>query len=492
MTDPTAAPRPVDVPVDVPVAVDVAVVGGGISGLLSGWDLARAGLRVVVLERSDHPGGAVSSHVLAGLTLDAGADSFATARPAVRELIDELGMGDRVVSPDPRGAWVQHTAGPAPLPRAGLLGIPGRPWAADVRRAVGWVGAARATLDRVLPASVGTSDHTPTVGSLVRARMGRRVLDRLVGPVAGGVYAADPDVLEVRTVAPTLLEQVRSTGSLAAAVREVRGVRPGAVKAGSAADGLTGGMHTLATGLAAAAGAAGVEIRCDVDVLGLTPSDAGGWRVRLQPGGTLDVRAVVLAAPGPVTAGLVQALATDGALPREAVDAVRTPSSEVLLASLVIRSAALDGAPRGTGVLVAEGVRTVRAKALTHATAKWRWLAEAAGPGRHVLRLSYGRTADGSDLPDEADLPEIARRDAEVLLGVPLPAADVEATDVIRWTSALPTPVPGHRAAVAALRERLADRDVAVVGAFAGGTGLAAVVADTRTAAAALAVRLQP
>jgi oxygen-dependent protoporphyrinogen oxidase len=117
--------------------VDVAVVGGGISGLLSAWDLARTGLRVVLLERSPHTGGAVSAHVLAGLTLDAGADSFATARPSVRQLIDELGMGDRVVSPDPRGAWVQHTAGPAPLPRAGLLGIPGRPWAADVRRAGG-------------------------------------------------------------------------------------------------------------------------------------------------------------------------------------------------------------------------------------------------------------------------------------------------------------------------------------------------------------------
>ena len=70
----------------------------------------------------------------------------------------------------------------------------------------------------------------------------------------------------------------------------------------------------------------------------------------------------------------------------------------------------------------------IRAKALTHATAKWDWLAAAAGPGSHVLRLSYGRR-DGSAPgghgavrreSDRAALLDTALQDASALLTVPV------------------------------------------------------------------------
>ena len=41
--------------------VDVAVVGGGHNGLVAAAYLARAGLRVRLLERQDHVGGAAVS-----------------------------------------------------------------------------------------------------------------------------------------------------------------------------------------------------------------------------------------------------------------------------------------------------------------------------------------------------------------------------------------------------------------------------------------------
>ena len=72
--------------------------------------------------------------------------------------------------------------------------------------------------------------------------MGRRVLDRLVEPVAGGVYAADPDTLEVATVAPGLSAALVTAGSLAGAARPLRG---GGERPGSAVATLTGGLHTL-------------------------------------------------------------------------------------------------------------------------------------------------------------------------------------------------------------------------------------------------------
>ena len=82
------------------------VVGGGVAGLTAARDLAAAGLRVTLVEASDHFGGAVGAHQVAGLVLDSGAESFATRSTAVPELLDELGLADRVVTPDPAGSWL--------------------------------------------------------------------------------------------------------------------------------------------------------------------------------------------------------------------------------------------------------------------------------------------------------------------------------------------------------------------------------------------------
>ncbi|NUP58785.1 MAG: FAD-dependent oxidoreductase, partial [Pseudarthrobacter sp.] len=62
------------------------VVGGGVSGLLSARELAAAGHQVTVLEAGTEWGGCVGRHEVAGLTLDSGAESFATRSDAVSSL----------------------------------------------------------------------------------------------------------------------------------------------------------------------------------------------------------------------------------------------------------------------------------------------------------------------------------------------------------------------------------------------------------------------
>src|SRR3954471_18148693 len=85
----------------------VLVIGGGISGLLAAREFARSGVRTTVFEASDAWGGCVGSHTVAGLTLDSGAESFATRNSAVADLAAELGIAGEIVAPNPGGAWVQ-------------------------------------------------------------------------------------------------------------------------------------------------------------------------------------------------------------------------------------------------------------------------------------------------------------------------------------------------------------------------------------------------
>ena len=463
------------------------VVGGGISGLLSARELAAAGHEVTLLEAGMEWGGCVGSHVVAGLTLDSGAESFATRSDAVARLCAELGLGGRIVPPRPGGAWVQLPDGPRELPRTGVLGIPANPWDPEVRRTLGLLGSLRASLDRLLPASVGAGADVTSVSALVRARMGSRVLERLVSPVVGGVHSADPGLLDVDMVAPGLRAGLREHGSLAAAVSAQRrgpststagaAAQGKPAKAGSAVAGLEGGMHTLVAAQVADLQSRGVALLAGTAATSVSRT-AEGWRVEAA-GATFHSTVLVMAVDGPAAVGLLES-----AVPSIAG---KKPASgpDVKLVTLVLDKPDLDRRPRGTGILVAPQTPGIEAKALTHATGKWDWLAAAAGPGRHVVRLSYGRVDGASGQPagpeTDDELFAASLRDASALLSVQIAAGDVRGWDVVRWRGALPFAAVGHRARAAEIRRACsAAGGLAVVGGWVAGNGLAAVVADTR------------
>ncbi|MHC3000449.1 protoporphyrinogen/coproporphyrinogen oxidase [Microbacterium sp. HJ5] len=395
---------------------DFSVVGGGVAGLVVARRLTLAGADVVVLEASDRLGGTVARHEVAGIGLDAGAESFAVRGGVVASLLAELGLAGDIVEPRPGPAWLQPAEGPAvPLPATALLGIPADPLAEDVVRVVGADAARRAA---ELDARPLGSEAPASLGALVRERYGDAVLDRLVAPVVHGVHSTHPDAVPVARAHPGLPAALAEAGSLGAAVARLRADAP----PGSAVAGLRGGINRLVPALAADLERAGGRVRFGSHVDTLEGLD-----------GT-----VVIATPWPAAGG-----------------------RRIDLVTLVVEQDELDAAPRGSGLLVAAGA-PVAARALTHATAKWEWLREAAG-GRHVLRLSY-------DEPP-VDPVAAARADAEVLLGVRLPV--VAGSGVVTWT----------RPAAAEAS------DLLVVGETVAGSGLAGIVAHAERTAAALLAR---
>lgn len=456
------------------------VIGGGISGLLAARELARAGKRVTLVEREEPLGGAVGSHQLAGLVLDSGAESFATRTPVVTNLLGELGLEEQIVQPNPLGSWVYLPEGAFPSPSTGVLGIPGSFDDPALKQILGRRGYRRATLDKALPRSAGST--AKTLGELVRVRMGQQVLNQLVTPVVSGVFSTHPDKLEIATIAPRLLNGLAQYGSLAAASAAQRATSP----AGSQVAGIEGGMNRLSEALVDELLNLRVRLVSGFDTIAVDrdPSDGRWTAIQRQPHS--GERAAVISADLLVVATDAQtAVRLLGPyLPASALPAVK-PGPEVALVSLVLDAPALDANPRGTGLLVSEQATGVRAKALTHATAKWSWVADRAGEGRHVIRLSYGRAGqENSPLSDLAlhddQLVTLGLHDAGRLLGVPLSKSSLVAADVVRWRTALPSTGPGHRQGVAAFRSALEDLDGATaVGAWVAGTGLVAIVTDT-------------
>ncbi|MDY6051649.1 MAG: protoporphyrinogen oxidase [Rothia sp. (in: high G+C Gram-positive bacteria)] len=458
------------------------VIGGGISGLLAARELARAGKKVTLVEREDHLGGAVGAHQLAGLVLDSGAESFATRTDAVRNLLTDLGLAERIVTPQPLGSWLYLPTGPFPSPSTGVMGIPGNLEDPTLKQILGRAGYHRAKLDAMLPRSVGA--NATTLGELVRVRLGQQVLDQLVAPVVSGVHSVHPDQLEVATIAPGLLTGLQELGSLTAASARMRAASP----AGSQVAGIEGGMNQLSKALVDDLLRQRVRIVSGFDTIAVDRDPvSGGWTaIQRQP---------EYGEKSAIIRGELLVIATDAQtsirllgphLPASALPAV-APGPEVALVSLVLDQPALDAAPRGTGLLVSEAATGVRAKALTHATAKWAWVADEAGEGRHVVRLSYGRGKEHDTSPlselalHDDQLVTLALHDAAHLLGVPISEEHLVAADVVRWQSAMPSTTPGHKSRVTAFRAALTQLPAATaVGAWIAGTGLAAVTVDTQ------------
>jgi oxygen-dependent protoporphyrinogen oxidase len=333
----------------------------------------------------------------------------------------------------------------------------------------------------------------------VRRRLGRRVLERLVAPVVGGVHSADPASLELAAASPQLAKGLAEHGSLVRTVRRLRGTgragrstragRPGAGVPGSSAGASAGTrVHSLDPTMAALPAAlsaqvlgAGGIVRTGTEVTGLAREDEL-WQVRTGRGETLTAEHLVLACP-PDTARTLLA----GAAPEISAAIPEAPSAAVRLVALVLDEAALDAFPSGTGALVAPGTPGIRAKALTHASAKWEHvqqalreaLPDAAHP--HLVRLSYGRP--GEQLPGREEIVDLALADASAILGVSLGRAQLLDAAVIDWDRAMRQARPGHRAALETLTGLLAAReDLDLVGAWRAGTGLDAIVRADRAA----------
>lgn len=416
------------------------MVGGGVAGLVIARDLACAGAEVTLLEASDRLGGQLASVTVAGIQVDAGAESFATRGGAVAALAAELGLSADIVRPLESPAWLVGRHGRShPLPAAGVLGIPADPRAADVVRAIGTVASWRARLDAVVP--LRHPDSYRTVGDLVRRRMGSGVLRRLVAPVVRGIYSTTPDALPLELASPGMRDALRATGSLGAAVTRLRAASP----AGSQVGGLRGGVHRLAASLADDARAHGARIRLGARVA--RTDSAGVWLDGDDGDGGERVEGrVVFAAPG------------------LAAPAVRTRT--IVVAIAVVDATDLDTAPRGTGALVEEGADGISARAFTHSSAKWRWLADELPPGRHVVRLSYDGMPDDPETTVLSDLRAITGARIDGLVGL----------DVRTWTRTLEA-------------HPVAD-DLDAVGEAASTTGLASIVAGARQTARAIAERI--
>lgn len=345
--------------------------------------------------------------------------------------------------------------------------------------------------------------------------------------------------------------ELGSLSAAVAAVLERRRARKDGAGGRSVDAAVEGGLFRLTDALREAIEAGGGSVRTRTGAQWLRPGGVGecaggqapvAWQVGIAP-----TRRGPTPSDEPVPDGAQEAVATDrvvvacsaGAalrllrgipgLPASATDLTVPVGAPIARFTLVARAPELSGEPVGSGLLVAPadpaepaepvelagpaasssaGVEAsglvsdgtvpgggsaspvacpVRAKALSHLSAKWPWvgaeLRALHGPDVHALRLSYGRP--GRPRP-QVDL-QVALDDVAALTGVRIEPEAVIDHMLVRWDGTLPPVTPAYRERTRRLEEELASvTGLEVTGAWVAGTGIAAVVGHARAAAGRL------
>ena len=471
----------------------IAIVGAGIAGLAAAFFLRDQPADVIVLDGAPRPGGKLARAEVAGVQLDVGAEALLARRPEGTGLIEAAGLGGELVPAGTTAARVWSRGEMRPLPARQFMGVPADAAALAGTGLLSAAGLARARQEPDLPATHRDGD-VPVAG-YVAARFGQEVVDRLVDPLLGGVYAGRSEELSFDATLPALAAAARRTSTLTAAAATLLPPPPGPADQsnGAAAPGaprppvfssLAGGLGTLPPALAAASGA---QLRTGAMVRELAPSPHG-WRLTVGSAHDpqwLDADAVILALPARPASRLLAGV-PGAAAAAAALGEISYASMAVV--TLAYPRAAFPQLPETSGYLV-PAVDGHPVKAVTFSSVKWPRLQQRAADLIFV-RCSVGRIGEEQVLQrDDAELAELAAADLAAATGVHgAPAASL----VTRWGGALPQYTVGHLDRVARIQASLATQPgLAACGAAYAGVGIPACIATAQSAVDQVVAELQ-
>lgn len=424
---------------------DFLIVGAGISGLTLAWSLHRRGASVKLLEAGPRAGGKICSYRQDGYLLDAGPNSLLDRGEGLRDLIDGLDLGARVVEANPQaqrryvcrdGRVLALPASPMAFLRTPLFSLPAKlrlltePWR-------------------------GSAAQDESVASFVRRRLGREFLDWAVDPFVSGVYAGDPERLSVRAATGRIHALEAEAGSLfLGALRRARqGRASGPVPRGRLIS-FHDGIGELTAALAAALGDA---IATGRPVTALRRADRH-WVAETAAGAECG-STLILATPAAMSAELLQPF--DHGL-ADGLRAIEYPG--VVSLGLGFAREQVQHALDGFGLLIPsrEGRQTLGA--LFSST-----LFPGRAPDGRVLLTAFigGARNPAAASLDDASLIEAVVEDLRPLLGL---TGGPVFSAVNRWASAIPQYTIGHLGRVAEIdRGFAALPDIHAVANWRGG-----------------------
>jgi oxygen-dependent protoporphyrinogen oxidase len=456
------------------------IVGGGIAGLATAFYLQQCGESdFTLIESSPHWGGKISSAVQDGFLVEGGPDSFITQKAAAMHLCTRLGLGEQFVGSSTgkqATTYVWNRKRLHPIPEGMMLMAPTMVLPFLRSRLISWPGKLRMGMEPLVPRRPGDQDES--LAEFVRRRLGSEALNKIAGPLMGGIHAADPEKLSLRSTFPMFPELEKKYGSLLRGMmkRPKHRIAPGS-KPTPMFMSLRGGLQQLADALIAQLPPRSLRPGCCV--VSVSP-EANRYKVVLGDGGCIVADNIVFATPSYVTADLVQQI--DPMLASQ-LRAIRYVSTATV--SLGFKRSEIKHPLQGAGFIVprSEGRRIT---ACSWSSEKFRNRA----PDDSVLLRVFigGDLAEDLAEQDEPKLIALAREELQAIMGI---TATPVLAKAYRWHKANPQYDLGHAVRVAEIERTLATLPgLYLAGAAYRGSGIPDCIQSGINAAQSIAARV--
>lgn len=424
---------------------DAVVIGAGIGGLSAAWKLASSGKRVLLLDQANHPGGVIQSKRLGGYLLELGPNSYTSFGNEEKAFLNAIGLTDRVLrkplKTTDRYIWHSNKLHRVPTGPVGFALSPILSLQARLR-----------LLGSLFKEYTKPTRHS-SLGNWMRNVVGDELVETLLKPFFGGIYAADVDYASFADCAPALYEAVQNAPKLSRVPAEMKALREKQQSSPAMPKSLTSfphGLSELPNATAQAFCSLGGVMHLGVTAV-VEHSTTGDEKYRVTWGNRPDCVAhtnhLILATPAAASAKILRSVAPESA---QILSGFRSVPLNVLHVGL--RSRYLSEKRQGFGFLTRRNERVRMLGSIWSS----RIFKGRAPEGKTLLTCFYGGELDaqGNDLSDQ-ELKETLLQDLQRTMGFTGPS-DVrkafEFVEVTRWRPALAAYPLGHGDALLALK----------------------------------------
>lgn len=194
----------------------IAIIGGGISGLSLAYFLYEKDpfAEIVVFESEERPGGKIWTDKSEGFLCEGGVNGFLDNKPKTLELASKVSLRPLRSSDAARKRFV--------FSGGSLRRLPESPPAFLASGLLSVFGRLRVMAEVVIPRRVREEE---TLAEFARRRLGREAYEKLIDPMASGIYAGNPETLSLRACFPKVYDLEMKYGSLIRGMMRLRSER---------------------------------------------------------------------------------------------------------------------------------------------------------------------------------------------------------------------------------------------------------------------------
>jgi oxygen-dependent protoporphyrinogen oxidase len=280
--------------------MNLVIIGGGITGLSLAYYLLeqKPSLDILILESEKKAGGKIWTDKVDGFLCEWGVNGFLDNRPKTLELVSKLSLSPLRSNDNARKRFIYSNGKLNLLPESppafltsDLLTIPGR---------------LRVIYEMFVPKWKGGDE---TLAHFATRRLGREAFEKLIDPMASGIFAGDPEKMSLKSCFAKVYNLEQNYGSL---IRGMIKLQKEAKKTGRKVGAGPGGILTsfydgMETLISSLSSFLDKRLRTGAEVVSVDRKGTA-YAISLADGTTLEAGAVICATPAFTTSDMVKEL----------------------------------------------------------------------------------------------------------------------------------------------------------------------------------------